>query len=581
MRLFVRFVSIIIFIGYCFLLPSYSFGATDSCEGEFLEKVEELHINIPLLEYTASYFTPLIKESFNNNTHYCALLDIGDEALLARVHLVRSAQKVIYIQTYIWSNDETGRFMMQELALAAKRGVKVKIIVDQFAHSLDPKAVAFLSIDNPNLEIKFYNPNAKKVSSSKLDYLWGLTKFGQFNQRMHNKVFIVDDCIAITGGRNYQNDYFDRGSKRNFKDRDVLVVGPAVKTMTDSFSDYWHYYLSVPSGEMIDVKREISKGFSEEFKKAHKYRKGHFFHELDLHATDLEYVHRVIANNIFNVNKIEFIADPPGKITKNSLIGGGLAIDELIRLLSKAEKRIIMQTPYLILDSKGRKLFRKLRRNKPEIDILVSSNSLAAADHFYAYAFSYKYKKFYVKDLKWRIFELKRYPEDVDMMVPPLDGIKRSENSLICIHSKTYIVDNDRVYIGSFNIDPRSANLNTEAGVIIYDEEFTQAVTQNILNDMNPENSWTIGIYKHVPVAAHFSEFMHNIMSVIPIIDIWPFGYTASFKLIEGKEEVPFYQEDFYKNYISAGPFPDAPFTSKEMKARLMKSFFGLMEPIM
>jgi len=568
------------------LLMSLSYGLCSCTTGRIpyagnseSQEIENLHID-DKISYPESPFDPLVKESFKNNIHYCTLLDIGDDALLFRVHLARTAKKSINIQTYIWSDDESGRLMVYELVRAAKRGVKVKIIIDQLSHNRDPAMVAFLSTVSPNLELKFYNPNVKKVNPDKFHYLKAAFRFKQINQRMHNKIFVVDDRIGITGGRNYQNDYFDRGKSRNFKDRDVVVVGPAVKKMTDSFMDYWAYELSISSLDMIDVKTHIDKKLYPKWDKRDDYQLDNLFVQLEKNVESRDYVKKLIDKYTHKIKKVDFIADFPGKNEKRSLRGRGIIIEDIVRLLSKAQNQIIIQTPYLVLDRDSRLFFRKIRREKPGLDILISSNSLAAADHFTAYAFSYKYKKYYVKNLKWRIFEFKFNPLDLDQMIPPIEGIERGKGYFTCIHSKTFIVDNDKTYIGSFNLDPRSIHLNTEVGVIIYDHDFTQTVRKNIARDMAPGNSWAIARRKKVPLLSQLSGIMDDLSKLIPIIDIWPFSYTASYKLAEDGREMPHFHKNFYKNYISVGPFPDVALTQKEIKARLIKSFFGPLEPL-
>lgn len=144
-----------------------------------------------------------------------ALLDIGEEALLLRVHLIRAARHSIAMQTIIWVNDETGRLMMYEMIQAAKRGVKVQLLVDHFVSDKHPEVAAFLATVHPNLEIKLYNPivgqfSEHEIAPSTLDQLTRLLSgFNKVNQRMHNRIFIVDDRVAITGGRNNQNAYYD------------------------------------------------------------------------------------------------------------------------------------------------------------------------------------------------------------------------------------------------------------------------------------------------------------------------------------------------------------------------------------
>ena len=210
-----------------------------------------------ILEYPDSPLGPLSVLALTENRHFVRVLDIGDQALMARVHLARVAQRTIDIQTFIWEDDACGRLMMMELVAAARRGVRVRILLDQMAQNLDPQTVADLSIASPNIHIRFYNPHIKKVDPNKIFLLKGVLDIKRLNQRMHNKIMVVDDRFGITGGRNYQDDYFDRGTERNFKDRDVLVVGPVARDMTDSFQDFWVSELSVDSADMVDVQARI------------------------------------------------------------------------------------------------------------------------------------------------------------------------------------------------------------------------------------------------------------------------------------------------------------------------------------
>jgi len=204
---------------------------------------ENLHTN-DSLTYPDSPIEQFLINSKKNRSHYVTILNNGDNALLARTHLIRQAQKSILIQTFIWGSDETSRFMIYELIQAAKRGVKVKIILDYLISAKDFKLITFLTTADPNIEIKLYNPISKDIVPSKLAMIKkAILNFRGFNQRMHNKIFIVDDRIAITGGRNYQNDYYDRGRTRNFKDYGVMITSKIVKKMTDSFIEYWTHPL--------------------------------------------------------------------------------------------------------------------------------------------------------------------------------------------------------------------------------------------------------------------------------------------------------------------------------------------------
>jgi putative cardiolipin synthase len=221
-----------------------------------------------------------------------------------------------------------------------------------------------------------------------------------------------------------------------------------------------------------------------------------------------------------------------------------------------------------------------LSKEKPDLQIFVCSNSLAAADHVHAYAFSFKNKKKYLKKFRWQIFELKPVPEDIDKMISPVARNHRGDDFHACIHAKTYVIDQEKVLVSSYNLDPRSANLNTEVGLVIYDNNVALAIEKSIRRDMANQNSWTIGKRKKVPVTSWFSGIIDDIMKIIPIIDVWPFTYTGSFELKPEKQPVPFYHKDFYDHYNYVGEFPEAKLTKRKIKARLIKSFLGPMQPL-
>jgi phosphatidylserine/phosphatidylglycerophosphate/cardiolipin synthase-like enzyme len=544
--------------------------------------VEDLHIHEDV-SYPASPFQEVVERVFKNNEHFVGILNIGDEALLARVHLIRAAQKAVYIQTFIWTDDETGRLVIKELVRAAERGVKVKIMVDYLTLDRNLDNIAYLATAHPNIEFKIYNPIAQQIRPSALNLIKGYgIDFVKTNKRMHNKIVVIDDRIGITGGRNIENDYYDRGAERNFKDRDVLVVGPAVRTMTDSFMAYWNFELSVAADDMVDIHRLIKEENARELNQEKDFRLGGLFDGLEMCAQDRQCVKEAFIDaGLYVFGKVEFVYDQPGKNERIGKYKMTAVTDSVLSLLAQSQYSIVMQTPYLIVEGKSSRIFKRLRRNHPGIDITVSSNSLAAADHVYAYAFSFRNKKKYVKSFKWRIFEFKPEPEDADRMIKPVPVVKRTEKYYACIHAKSYIFDGQIAWIGSFNLDPRSKNLNTEVGLVIYDEKVAAALTDDIARDMAPPNSWTIGKRKNIPLISRFSDAIDDVMEAVPFVHVWPFDFTSSFELKEGKEELPFYHEDFYLHYTDVGLFPQMEMTVAEIETRLLKSFFQVAEGLM
>jgi len=161
-------------------------------------------------------------------------LESGEEALLARAWLGDHAQSSIDVQYFIWSSDNIGTLAAEALLRAADRGVRLRILVDDLLIDAAPKPIVALS-RHPNIDIRIYNPSGKLAQKA----VSALTDFRGLNQRMHNKVFVVDGMVAITGGRNMAGEYYDYNHTYNFRDRDALVVGDVVKSMSDSFEEFW------------------------------------------------------------------------------------------------------------------------------------------------------------------------------------------------------------------------------------------------------------------------------------------------------------------------------------------------------
>ena len=176
-------------------------------------------------------------------SHRLLLLESGQDALLARINLIRAARQRLDVQSFIYAEDDAGYFVMQELLAAARRGVKVRVLLDQLFSVDDVRLVTALARAHVNFELRLYNPT-----------------FTRFNQRMHNKLLLADGTIGITGGRNYQDRYFDWDPAFNYRDRDILVAGPAAQQMQESFDIFWRHPRSVPVAALRDVRRRLAAG---------------------------------------------------------------------------------------------------------------------------------------------------------------------------------------------------------------------------------------------------------------------------------------------------------------------------------
>jgi phosphatidylserine/phosphatidylglycerophosphate/cardiolipin synthase-like enzyme len=517
-------------------------------------------------------------------------LEVGYDALLVRVHLIRAARRSIELQTFIWTDDESGRLLIYELVEAARRGVVVRIIADHLVSDQDPRTVAFLTTVHPNFQVRHYRPTMTRIKPSKWQtVVSALGSFRSINQRMHNKLMVVDGAVMITGGRNIENTYFDHSPKLNFRDRDVLAVGPVVRAAEASFAEYWDFNYTVPGEELRDVAAVIERGDFPRYGTRADYDFGGYFYELDREANDGPLIREKFVATLRAVERVRLVADPPGK-SSGWFDRGSLVTRELRAMAAAGREDIVMQTPYLILSRPARRLVKELRRENPAIRIRISSNSFASTDNILAYSANYRLRSVYVEQLGLEVHEFRPQPAAREALFPRwavmrdrarlVDGA--APEPFLCVHSKTLVVDDRVTFIGSYNLDPRSENLNTEIGLIIEDEAFAREMRETIEVDMRPENSWVIARRAlPLPVAA-VNDLVDGVSRLSPL-DLWPVRNTASFELLPGLEPVPPGHPDFYARHRQVGSFPGAegPLTTKEILTRIYKAVGTAITPVL
>lgn len=522
-----------------------------------------------------------------------ALLSGGYDALLVRIHLIRQARRSIEIQTFIWSNDEAGRLVMYELIEAARRGVQVRIIADQMFSDQDPAVVAFLATVHPRLQIKHYRPTLSRIKPSVLHTLAASVRsFHAVNQRMHSKVMVVDDAVLITGGRNIENGYFDHATGLNYRDRDVLVIGPVVRDAMKEFEQFWSYRHSVASADLTDVAAEIARGRFRRFDQRADYDFGPYFADLVREADDAALIERRFVAPLRPVARAEFLSDEPGK--SRGYLGQTARITrELRKALLRTRSSLTVQTPYLVLSNPARELFRELRQREPRVDIRISTNSFASTDNLIAYSANYRLRNRYVQDLELEVHEFKPEPDAMTRLFPRHADIatvararaaegQRARPPFLCIHAKSFVSDDAIAFVGSFNLDPRSQNLNTEVGLLVEDPVFARRLRDEIEADMRPENSWVIG-RRVLPLRLDVvNELVGSVLSLSPV-DVWPIQNTSSFELLPGCDPVPPSHPDFHRRHREVGPFPgtDGRLGTKEIMTRLYKAVGAPLTPIL
>lgn len=526
--------------------------------------------------------------NFDGTRHnHVLMLEDGLDALCLRVQLIRNARRSIDIQTTILADDECGRLIMCELFNAARRGVVVRLMLDYFMSARDVRWIAALTEAHPNLEIKYYRPPAEHAAPPRiLELANAFLRFKSMNQRMHNKLMLFDEQIGIVGGRNIDNHYYNYSTSYNFLDRDAVVVGPAVAAMAKSFEDYWFYKRAVPSYQLRDVRAVRETGAYERLRRPEDFNVAEFQAAISARIQDESYLRDTFITPFREAHRLEFISDDPGKNQRKWLWGGGRAVRRIREIIRSANEELVMQSPYLILNYHARRMFKKLRKKEPSPKVIVSTNSFASTDNTVAYSANYKMRSAYIEKLKFQVFELKAHPENLLEWLPNFEELRaraeragESREPFISIHGKSIVADGHTAYVGSFNLDPRSENLNTENGILIEDARIARDVRAAILEVTRPSCSWVIA-KRRIPLSE--VNYLIEGLSGLSPIDVWPLRNTTSFELRPGMEPVEPGHEDFYEHYTDAGSFPGAGgISTKQIVTRIYKMLGSLAVPIL
>jgi len=564
--------------------------------------------------------------------HVATLLEDGESAMGARINLIRAAQRTIDVQTYIWEQDDAGKLVLDELVHAARRGVSVRILADQLFSFRDPGLLARLARASDHMEIRLYNPTFHSARTPPLEFAAGiLCCFYKFNQRMHNKLLVVDDLIGITGGRNYEDRYFDWDGAFDYVDRDVMIGGPAARAMGASFDQFWEHKRSVPLTQLRDVNRELLADTDDpRHWDPPRYEHPDRVQRMVADALAPAWLAEHLQQATLRLNRVEYLSDLPGKTDEPKRREVRALTRHIMGLVRNAKSEIVLQTPYLVMSKPAQKVFRTLRQRQDPPRVVVSTNSLASTDAFAVYAMSYKHRKRYLMDYGFEIYEMKPHPSNGDadalegqsetVATPPLDGVRqgsgsgrsrRSDRAALAaagtpsesagflgvgsrsgrgprnrpaplrtagvrfgLHAKSIVVDDTFAMVGTHNFDPRSDHYNTESGVIVYDKRFADRLRDSIMQDTQPGNAWVIGPrQKTIPVLSSINEFIGDVSERLPFFDLWPFRYATSYDLKPGCIPMRWTDPHFFECYEPVGDFPEVDVSLKLIYTRMITAF--------
>ncbi len=468
---------------------------------------------------------PSAKENIEQGLTAFVPLDDAFASIASRIHLIRKAQHSIDLQYYIWNNDYVGQLMLKELLKAADRGVKIRLIIDdQNGNKLDSTLRALSQ--HPNFQIKLFNPYQFRHFRV-LDYLFRLK---QINHRMHNKLIIADDTIAVTGGRNISSEYFDASYKFQFTDLDILFYGTAADQAERVFKEFWNNSLSVPSHQLI------GKGKAKQLVELRQTYEniGNSYSPTENRINEAQNeLNEALQLRPVQWAKAYFVADHPDKILDQAS-DQGLIYNQMIEIMGYPKQHMELVSAYFVPTDRGTEYLSKLSQQGMKVRVLT--NSFAANDVAIVHAFYAQYRKRLLEN-GVKLYEFKpllertkpTWYEKLTGRVIPAKG--KSSSSL---HAKFFDIDG-KVFIGSFNFDPRSAHLNTEVGLVVESDELQNEITETLdqylpqvayelklneqgnINWIEYKSDGKTVIYNDDPDTTKFQRFMMKIVAFLPI----------------------------------------------------------------
>jgi len=407
------------------------------------------------------------------------LLTRNDEALKWRLALIDHAVSSIDAQYFIWQDDETGRFLFDRLLKAADRGVRVRLLVDDMLFVPKDHTIAAICT-HPNLEIKIFNPG--RVRDSTLGaYGEFLLYFRELNRRMHNKLFVVDNRLAIVGGRNIGNAYFGLSEKYNFQDLDVLVVGPVIEEISHAFDEYWNADRAYPGSAMS------GKATLKELQSLREWMDEYLISYRDVLASyPMETVDwkESLAQlpSLMEVGEAHFLQDVPMTFDGEE----HRLADMLVHLAEPNHRELTIITPYLI--PMGDFLKNVTQLSSEGVKIKILTGSMGANNHTVAHSHYKKYRR-RILATGAELYEFRHNPSSAARAISDVPPI---QSEFICLHIKAIVGDRKRCFVGSLNLDPRALRINTENGLYIQSPGLSKQLAEHFETLMTRENAWRV-----------------------------------------------------------------------------------------
>ena len=423
------------------------------------------------------FWTALLTERSGN---WFKLLNTGEEAIEWRLRVIDSATRSLDLQTFLWKEDATGLKILRHILEAADRGVRVRLLLDDL-FTVGENDLIFDIDHHPNIDYRIYNPFGRRYDSFFFRELMNLGEFSRLDHRMHNKVMVADNRAAILGGRNLADEYFGNHSAANFRDMEVLTVGPIIESISDRFDEYWNSHWSIPVDRVLDLpprekepavlltqlKENVDLGLEEN----HVTRRSKW----------------LSAARSAHPGEADVISDEPAQ--KNPEAENELPnqlAHALVKWIDRSNKELIIVSAYLIPTPELEEAIERAESRGVRVRILT--NSLRSNNHIAAHSAYRNYMQRLIghgADLH----EVRAAAKDRSIyMQNPVDRKK------LGLHAKLILIDQEYTFIGSTNMDPRSLHLNTEIGVFIQSNQLNQRLREKIEIDFHKRNAWHLQV---------------------------------------------------------------------------------------
>ena len=446
----------------------------------------------------------------------------GIDALAVRLMLANRAEKSIDVQYYLIKNDVVGRAFVYALLKAADRGVRVRLLLDDvFTSGYDVGLAALYS--HPNFEIRIFNPFNRGVAGRALGAIGG---FSRINRRMHNKSFTVDNEITLIGGRNIADEYFGAREDAKFGDLDVLGIGPVVQDVSDMFDTYWNHETALPVPAFVKKEIDDPQAALDQLRQNLAASTKEILDSPYADAVQARYEQFLSGDGSqFRWAPYTLVVDSPDKGIKKKAKDAQQIKTPLIASLRAAQSEAIIASPYFVPRKRGVEFFSELEARG--VDVTIITNSLAANNQFTVHA-GYAPSRKPLLEAGVKIFEIKPHANIAGAQLVAASGAKAT------LHTKAFTVDGKEMFIGSFNFDPRSANINTELGVIIRDPGLAEyyndyaertlpySAYEVFLDDKNrvrwrgTEDGETI-VYDKEPKTTWWDRFRVGLVRILPV----------------------------------------------------------------